>query len=116
LLDLGADIEQRDKYGLTPLHTAALSGRLEAARKLIARGADMATRFEQYSPIHTAAMNGIQDVVALLLDSGVPMDDPSAYGSTALHIAAENGHIELVRMLLSRGAELDVRERRHATP
>ncbi|KAI4519561.1 ankyrin repeat protein, partial [Schizophyllum commune Tattone D] len=116
LLDLGADVEQRDKYGLTPLHTAALSGRLEAARKLIARGADVATQFEQYSPIHTAAMNGFQAIVALLLDSGVPLDDRSAYGCTALHIAAENGHVELVRMLLSRGSDHTVRERRGATP
>lgn len=39
-LELGANIEQRDQFGSTPLHVAAFFGRNEMAKELLAAGAD----------------------------------------------------------------------------
>lgn len=44
LLDLGADIEARDKKGETPLRRAVNCGRFEIVRLLISRGADPMSR------------------------------------------------------------------------
>lgn len=39
LLNAGADIEQKDNSGLTPLHYACMCDHLELAKLLISRGA-----------------------------------------------------------------------------
>ena len=51
--------------GATPLHLAALNGRLEATRILLHRGADpnIAARSGD-TPLHLGALNGHADVVS----------------------------------------------------
>eukprot|EP01043_Picozoa_sp_COSAG02_P014674 COSAG02_NODE_609_length_19574_cov_18.178537_10_plen_335_part_00 len=44
LLDAGANLEGKDKYGLTALHQAAARGHLDVVRALLRRGADAAAR------------------------------------------------------------------------
>lgn len=44
LIAAGADVNAQAKYGWTPLHLAARSGRIETARILIASGADASIR------------------------------------------------------------------------
>ena len=44
LLEKGADVNARDDDGWTPLHVAALQGRLDVARLLLERGADAGVR------------------------------------------------------------------------
>ena len=41
LIDIGADVNANEDYGLTPLHLAAKYGHREVAELLIAKGADM---------------------------------------------------------------------------
>ncbi|HAT73287.1 MAG TPA: hypothetical protein DCS63_10780 [Elusimicrobia bacterium] len=84
LLDSGADPnESRKAWGnATPLHMAAANSRLEAARLLIARGADVnkeayINRSRQARPIHYAACTGNVAMLKLLLDSGA---DPEPGG------------------------------------
>lgn len=57
------------------------------------------------------------EVVAGLLDLGVPVDAAMTRKQTALHHAAHLGHSGLVRLLLDRGADPDaVEEQFHRTP
>jgi hypothetical protein len=44
LLDKGADVNARDKYGWTPLHEAASYGHLDIVKLLVERGADVNAR------------------------------------------------------------------------
>lgn len=114
LLDSGADPNDARGDGLTPLHLASLNGHTEAARILLAAGADVGpeSRIGAYTPLHLAARGGHPDVVELLLASGA---DPDALttnsGVTPLHLAA--GALDdgvSVGHLLRAGAATDLQE------
>jgi hypothetical protein len=57
---------------------------------------------------HGAALDGDDEVVARLLDAGVPLDARGIDDGTALHYAGMWGRASTVELLLSRGAEVDV--------
>ncbi len=58
----------KDTYGLTPLHEAARTGRMDIAELLLANKADVnAADNDGDTPLHQAAELGHKDVVALLL-------------------------------------------------
>ena len=55
--------------------------------------------------LHVVAVWGDVDAARVLLDAGVPIDEPGEDGYTALLNAVEQGHAPLVRYLLERGAD-----------
>lgn len=120
LLDQNRDfVNMPDDAGCTPLHYAAYFGHLEAARYLLAIGADVAVASLdplRNQPLHAAATSGHADIVRLLLDGGA---DPRAEQSgqwTALHGAAERGHGAVVELLIERGADPGATSYSGATP
>jgi ankyrin repeat protein len=54
------------------------------------------------------ASAGDAEVVARLLDAGVPIDSPGIDGGTALHYAGMWGHATTIRLLLDRGADVEL--------
>ncbi|PHZ12613.1 ankyrin, partial [Rhizopus microsporus ATCC 52813] len=72
LLDLGADPNEKDYAGWTPLHEAALRGQIDVIKLLIKHGADVNARGgeELDTPLHDATENNHCDVVELLLENG----------------------------------------------
>jgi ankyrin repeat protein len=76
LLDHGADINKKSGYGeprsATPLHfAAAWGGQLEAAKLLVARGADVTIREDNYNAPASGWANhfGHKEIEALLLEA-----------------------------------------------
>lgn len=69
LLDQGAEINRRDKYGRRCTHTAAQTGSVDILKLLISRGAD-AVSPDQYgdTPLHVACGHGHKDLSNFLLD------------------------------------------------
>ena len=67
---------------------------------------------ERTSPkaMTAAVMRDRSDVVAFLLDAGVPIEVEDRQKTRALHRAAGAGAIEAARTLIDRGAEIDPRE------
>ncbi|CAM9606355.1 unnamed protein product, partial [Hapterophycus canaliculatus] len=102
------------KEGRTPLHYAAMNGRVEATRVLLEAGAPPAHRLNdrRESPLFVAARNGHAGVVALLLQELGPADVnmPAAEGQTPLSVACANGHAEVVEKLLQKGADISHRD------
>jgi ankyrin repeat protein len=98
----GLEIDAANPAGETPLMMAALKGRLDGARRLLARGAQV--NRPGWSPLHYAASGPEPQLLQLLLDRGGAVDAPSPNGSTPLMMAARYGSEDAVDLLLRRGA------------
>ena len=60
LLKSQADKNSKDKYGYTPLHTAAYNGHLESCRILLQNQVDKDSRnIDGGTPLHIAAFKGM---------------------------------------------------------
>eukprot|EP00913_Durusdinium_trenchii_P011144 g10466.t1 len=77
------------RSGSTPLSHAALHGRLEIAKFLIARGAKVqATNRDGNTPLHVAAFLCRSDIVKLLLDNGASPVVKNGRGETAIDVVS----------------------------
>ncbi|GAA3180092.1 ankyrin repeat domain-containing protein [Nonomuraea roseoviolacea] len=89
-----------------PLCAAASWDRVEAARALLAAGADVNGREEGgWTALLWAAANGHADTARLLVEAGAEVDVTNDDGDTALTLAARRGALGVVRVLLDSGAD-----------
>ncbi len=120
ILDADADaIGVRSADGWTALHLAALFGRAETVRLLLASGADVLARSENQManlPLHAAAAARQADIVRMLLDAGTPVDARQHGGFTAAHSAAQGKDRATLDLLLARGADLQAQSDDGKTP
>jgi ankyrin repeat protein len=108
LLNLGADINGKDKHLQTALHYAASQGNAAIVLKLLSAGADIeAKTITSRTPLHLAASKGNSEIVKILLEHKANIESKNNTDRTPLHIAVENSHIELVRLLLNAEANIN---------
>lgn len=120
-------LDHADDFALTPLAWAAIEGRTEAARRLIARGADPMSGcapvrgFAHTVPLRIALQLGRDDIVALMLRPEVearirPWPQP------LMEAAVAGNHVALVKRMLREDhdapaiARLLVRARENGSP
>ena len=125
LLDAGAPVDAADSNGRQALHFAAQEGRVEVARLLLDRGADvhaLATWGDtvNMTPLHFAAAGSAEAeavvaVVRALLDAGASIDAADSDDWQALHWAVTRG-AEVAALLLARGADVNAAEDNGKTP
>ncbi|KFR17280.1 Protein phosphatase 1 regulatory subunit 12B, partial [Opisthocomus hoazin] len=144
LVENGANVNQQDNEGWTPLHAVASCGYLNIAEYLISHGANVATvNSEGEVPSDIAEEAAMKD---LLLEQvkkqGVDLDlarkeeeqqmlqDARQWlnsgriedikqprtGATALHVAAAKGYSEVMRLLIQAGFNLNVQDNDGWTP
>lgn len=111
LLERGADPNQADAKGNTPLMLACSSmnrNRSEAlAMTLIKGGADPnKTNEAGNTAFILACNNGFGTVALALLDGVVDLNKPNLVGETPLHLALQYGLDELATALIAKGANL----------
>lgn len=120
LLDASpSSVHQRTPDGWTPLHLAAFFAQPDAARLLLACGANPLARSENPManlPLHAAAAARQTAIVEMLLDAGTPVDATQHGGYTALHSAAQNKDLPTLELLLARGASMDAKSDDGKTP
>ncbi len=124
LLDRGANLEVRDKYGSTPLLYAAGYGETAVVKLFLDRGAKVdETNSNGRTALIAAACNcpivdmpDTADSVRLLLDNGADIEAKDKQGETALMAAALWGRTWIVKILLDRGSQIEARNNEGYTP
>jgi len=116
LISKGADVNERDSCGKTPLHYACEKGHTEVAKMIISRGADVnAVSSERRmnpdwrKPLDYAAMGGYKQTVELLISKGADINAQSEGGRRLWFEAMRSravGGKEVVKLLVARGAEI----------
>jgi ankyrin repeat protein len=109
------------KTGLKPpqvdIHTAVVSGNLDAVRQHIAAGSDINAKdpFGGSSPLISAAVFGQTEIAKALIEAGANLNIQNNDGSTALHCAAFFCRPEIVKMLLDKGADKTINNKYNST-
>ena len=118
LLANGADVNQQDHDGMTPLHWAAYKGHEAIVARLIQAKAKVNLRDNSsYTALHKAAMNGHETSVLRLIKAGAYIDQQDCEeGLSALHMAAYRGHEQVVLRLIEEGAYINQPDHEHWTP
>ncbi len=107
-LRAGADIESRDSRERTALLLAVTNDRVEAARLLVAMGADPdAVDDQQDSPWLVTGVTGSVPMLEALLPAKPDLSLLNRYGGTSLIPASERGHVSYVRRVLGTEIEVD---------
>ena len=149
LVEKGADVNQPDRTGATPLYSAVdmhtlvtsfgrpelpravTEGSVDAARLLLAHGADpnkaLKTKVlkrtyqagdprlgQGSTPLMRAAKAGDVVMMRLLVSGGADIDLTNAAGETAMHIAANVP--KTLRFLADQGASPDIKNAKEQTP
>lgn len=102
----GADVNQAERDGTTPLLWAAYHAHPGIVAALLEQGAgpDAANRFG-VTPLLQSARMGDAQTMRVLLDGGASVVIEGAPLESALHAAARAGSVEGVNLLIERGAD-----------
>ena len=119
LLSHGADVELRDEYGKTVLHSVAEWGRSgDIVKVLLENKLDINARDEKGQTALLIAVRCSPDepkehrsLITQLLEGGASVDQSDIDGWTALHWAAAHGVVEIACQLLEAGADINARDR-----
>ncbi|CAE7728119.1 ANK1 [Symbiodinium sp. CCMP2456] len=121
LLKAGADKEELNTFGATPLYMAALCGHASVAQLLLEQRASPDTSTEDGStPLRMAAAGNSEHgdllTTQLLLQAGADKDRADDAGCTPLLMACIRGKLEVVRALVDAGADVNQANRNGETP
>ncbi|XP_078341793.1 transient receptor potential cation channel subfamily A member 1 homolog isoform X1 [Crassostrea virginica] len=109
LVKNGADLNRADKYGLTPLHYAAMRGNELATKELLQfNGIHIEAEDKQgMTALHMAATHNSVEITRMLIEAGAQLRCKDNEDLTPLHCAASEGNIEIVQLLFQAGAKQD---------
>lgn len=113
MIAAGQSVDVRDNSGKTALMRAAEGGHMEAAKVLIAAGADVSASVSDEdsirygcNPVIFAAESGNAELVELLVDAGASAKCKAADGSSPLSFAVQHRCAHMVDVLLKAGMPL----------
>jgi ankyrin repeat protein len=111
LIAQGADVNQTQPDGTTPLHWAVYRVDRELVTALLRKGAraQVVNRYGS-SPLAEAARVANVELVAMLLEAGADANVGSEDGQTPLMLAARTGNLAVAKQLVEHGADVNARE------
>jgi ankyrin repeat protein len=105
LIEQGASVDARDRFGARPLSHAARFGNLPTVEVLLARGAPIDARnLAGATALYMAVENNRTGVAQRLIERGADVNLTARSGLTPVSAAAFRGNDGLVEALLARGA------------
>ncbi len=108
VVEMGAEINLKNKYGQTVLQLAANSN-----TNMIKMLLGIAQRLE----VRDMDSNNIIEVLYLkLLNSGIDLNFKDKYGETPLYRAVDNNNSNIVKFLIENGANVDLKSQNDRTP
>lgn len=118
LLRIGANPNQPDKFGQTPLFDAVKSGSLAAVRTLAGKGGRMNHRDDKGRGLIDWAIEtgAAPDMLVVLHGLGAAFDASPKTKQNALHTAAAAGRPELFEVLAALGLSVNGRDKDGNTP
>ena len=109
LIQEGANINEPDSNGYTPLQYAIWSGDDKIAKLLIDKGANVnAVDKYKLTPLMTAASYGYIDIVKLLIDKGADVNAKDSFGNTALMSVSIPS---IAKILIDKGADVNAQNK-----
>jgi ankyrin repeat protein len=112
MIAAGADVNQAQPDGTTPLHWAAYRIDRELVGALLRKGAraDAVNRYGA-SPLAEAVKVASAELVEMLLEAGANASVANEDGQTPLMLAARTGSVAVATLLVQGGADVNQRER-----
>jgi ankyrin repeat protein len=110
LVKSGVNVNGRNEDGKTALQMAIAGDHADAARLLLASGADWGPgqKYKSLPPLFYAASLGSVATGKLLLDRGAKVDEKSISGQPYFYNVVKEGNMEGVMLLLAHGADANV--------
>lgn len=113
----GANLNQADGFGYTPLKCAIESGHTEAVKVLLEGKANPNVKDGMgRAALIDASLRGQIEIVEMLLAKGADTAVQDGQGNTALHVAAQMGHQPVVEALVKAGADVNAEDKARRTP
>ncbi|XP_064389815.1 uncharacterized protein LOC135337765 isoform X3 [Halichondria panicea] len=119
LIDKGANVDENNMDGMTPLYVACENSHTEIAQLLIDKGADVNRRNklqERNTPLYVACEKGHTKTAQILIDRGACVKWWNMEWNTPLHVTCENGHTETAQLLIDSGAVVNNKNKEGNTP
>ena len=114
----GANKNAIDVLGYTPLHWAAIKGKVEIIEALLQNAVDKNPQCTNYkfSPLHCAINENQNGAINVLLNAGVNIMAKDKDGNTPLHFASMHGNDAIVHKLIALGANVNATDSQGVTP
>lgn len=133
LMEKGACVHQSNDFGISAVHGAAQTGKLEVLQELIKRGANLhrsshhrlrrRERKKAENVLHYAARFLQGPVIDFLIHQGFSLETPGMRGKTAIHLAIEPSayrprqeSIDIVKKIILAGANIEAKSSDGDTP
>jgi ankyrin repeat protein len=108
LLSQGANIEEKDSQGLSPLSLMAKNGNSDMVKLLLQFGANINSIDNRgYTALHYAVDKGFFNIAELLILNGAETNSISNADETPVYISLKNNDIKMTELLIQNGGELD---------
>lgn len=118
VINKGANVNAKDKFGRTPLRGAARLGKTRNIDVLLKNGANVNQKDNSGENALFWAVRRI-DALRMLIAAGADLEsktDSFHWSRTVLHVAATSGLTEAVELLLEEGANVNVQNKFGFTP
>ena len=117
-LDVNVRVKPEEWDGkISHLHAAVGQNDTEAAKWLVANGADIHEKTEWgFTPLHYAAYNQGPEIAKLLIDLGVDIEAKATRNETPLFYAARHNSLEVAKLLIAAGAKINAKHNDGYTP